>query len=619
MPDDDPTIGKYRLTAVADVPDFRDWPYEPALVRLKNAIDRPARLHILDQGGEGACTGFALAAVINLLRAQARRRSVVSPRMLYEMAKRHDEWRGFDYEGSSCRGAIKGWYNMGVCLESTWPWKDGEAGHLTVTAAKEARANTLGAYYRVGTRISDFHAALNEAGVIFCSADVHTGWEKPRKLKRYAGPVIKPGGQSLGGHAFSIVGYDGDGFWVQNSWGRSWGEDGTALWLYEDWQQNLTDAWVLRLALPTPQIWHLPREGGSDAGRTAGLFRRTPTRAEIAGHFVHIDDGEFHDHGRYWSNLADVRQTAELVAASDKYDHLLLYAHGGLNSVEDSARRIAAMKETFKDNRIYPYHFMYDTGLMEELKDVLRGRHEDATARAGGLSDWMDRLIERGTRRAGRAVWREMKRGARSPFMAGDGEGRAGSAVLAAFLDALDEAGSQLSLHLVGHSTGAILHAYLLEALAALRPGLRVASASLLAPAATVALFRSHYRPLVKARKPDFGIERMDVYNLSEALELDDNVIALYRKSLLYLVSRAFEEEPLPSPLLGMQLHAKRLAASLPRMTIQESDGPGSGRRRTCATSHGDFDNDPATMNSVLQRVLGRAPAIPFTRRTLKY
>ncbi|MEQ8205336.1 MAG: C1 family peptidase, partial [Woeseia sp.] len=303
-------LGKYELNVVADVPDFRDWTYQPALVQLANEIERPTRLHILDQGSEGSCTGFALAAVVNLQRAQCRRRGTVSPRMLYEMAKRHDEWRGDSYDGSSCRGAIKGWYNMGVCLDRTWPYKDGKQGMLTIKAAKEARENTLGAYYRLGTRVSDFHAALNETGVIFCSADIHAGWSKP---SRKTG-IIPLRDEPEGAHAFSIVGYNNKGFWIQNSWGRKWGQEGTALWLYEDWQHHLLDAWVLRLALPTPQIWHLPREGGSDAGRTEGLFRKTPTRAEIAGHFVHIDDGQFHDDGIYWSNLDDVQQTAELVA-----------------------------------------------------------------------------------------------------------------------------------------------------------------------------------------------------------------------------------------------------------------------------------------------------------------
>lgn len=64
-------------------------------------------------------------------------------------------------------------------------------------------------------------------------------------------------------------------------------------------------------------------------------------RSEIAGHFVHIDDGEYKSSGRYWSTEDDVEKTAVLVANSSKYKHILLYAHGGLNSPKDSARRIA--------------------------------------------------------------------------------------------------------------------------------------------------------------------------------------------------------------------------------------------------------------------------------------
>lgn len=172
-----PALDQYPLTAVPDIPDYRDYLYQPALIRLKPYLRRPAKLEILDQGSEGACTGFALAAVINLLNQQRRRFYQVSPRMLYEMAKRHDEWPGERYAGSSCHGAIKGWYAMGVCQEKDWPYQP-NPGELTITRAKRARENTLGAYYRLQHRISDFHAALNEAGAIFASAQVHAGWSK---------------------------------------------------------------------------------------------------------------------------------------------------------------------------------------------------------------------------------------------------------------------------------------------------------------------------------------------------------------------------------------------------------------------------------------------------------
>lgn len=607
------SLGKYPLTAVADTPDFRDFTYQPALIRLDNEIERPKNLDILDQGREGACTGFGLAAVINLLRDRSQRPGHVSARMLYEMAKRHDRWPGYEYEGSSCRGAIQGWYNMGVCLDESWPYVVNEQKPLAVDCAKEARAITLGAYYRLGSRISDFHAALNEAGAIYCSADVHGGWQRPAKKGdlRY----IKPRDDSEGAHAFAIVGYNQDGFWVQNSWGTRWGDNGTALWLYEDWQKNVLDAWVLRQALPTPQIWHLAQEGGSDANRTEGLFKKTPSRAEIAGHFVHIDDGNFHTDGRYWSTVEDVRETATLVANSSDYDHLVFYAHGGLNSIKASARRIAAMKETFKANRIYPYHFMYDTGLLEEIKDVLFGSSKQVEGRAGGLSDWSDRLIEDASRGAGRAIWRQMKKGARRPFQ----EGRAGASVLQEFMQAFSNSGKPKHVHLVGHSTGCILHAYLAVALTTLFDSQRIASASLLAPAATTELYRSHYRPLLKAKKSEGGINRMDIYNLSGKLELDDDVALLYRKSLLYLVSRSFEEEPLPARILGMHKYSKNLAASVSNLNIHFSKGRVRGARKTKSESHGGFDNDRTTMNSVLRRILGVTPEHPFTKKSLKY
>src|SRR5687768_11651490 len=59
---------KKRFDAVPDRVDLRDWVYTPRLSPLPDVIVNcdtvPA---VLDQGTEGACTGFALAAVINYL------------------------------------------------------------------------------------------------------------------------------------------------------------------------------------------------------------------------------------------------------------------------------------------------------------------------------------------------------------------------------------------------------------------------------------------------------------------------------------------------------------------------------------------------------------------------
>jgi pimeloyl-ACP methyl ester carboxylesterase len=603
-----------KFDALPDVPDYRDRWYKPTLAPLKPTLAPPSEAHVLDQGMEGACTGFGLAAVVNLLHQRQEERGVqVSPRMLYEMARRHDEWPGKNYEGSSCRGAIKGWYQMGVCSEKLWPY-DSKDGDLTIERAKDARAHTIGAYYRIRKNIVDMHAALNEVGAVYASADVHSGWTSPKK-----GRIPYPPKKKEGGHAFAIVGYNGDGFFVQNSWGPDWGMHGIALWTYEDWIDNVNDAWVVQLALSTPQLYSRRNASAvASMGQELASSSRKPRRDEIAGHFVHIDDGHFQESGKYWSNLEDVKQTAALVAKSDKYQHLLIYAHGGLNSVTDSATRIAAMRDTFKANGIYPLHFMYDTGLLEELKDVILGKRADAEERAGGITDWTDRLIERATRRPGRALWREMKLDAKRAFAERNSPG---TQTLATFLAAFAKPNAvPKKIHLVGHSTGGILHAHLIEALATQKTKLRLASVSLLAPAATVELFRNAYLPSLGSGS--FGVDAMHVYNLTDEVEKDDNVGTVYRKSLLYLVSRAFEEKVDPAEsILGMQLYSKDLEKLRPnRLSFHYSDGRTTRRDRTVSMSHGGFDNDPATMNDVLKTVLGKSKVpVPFTKESLQY
>jgi hypothetical protein len=609
---------EYQLTAEKDAPDFRDYFYQPALVRLPARHAVPKDLVIRNQGKEGACTGYGLASVIDLQLGVSQRKTNyknkrVSARMLYEMAKRYDEWSGEGYSGSSCRGAIKGWYNMGVCRHEFYPDQADEGSGFTVAAAKDARNNTIGAYYRLSNRISDYHAAMAEVGAIFCSARIHEGWNEVDSKPG----IIPLQNKALGSHAFAIVGYNEKGFWIQNSWGERWGKDGTALWTYEDWLANLQDAWVFRMAVPTPQIWHLPSRINSNTQMAESAPK--PTRAEIAGHFAHFDDGRFHENGRYWSTLDDVRLTAKLVAESNDYDHLLFYAHGGLNSPAASARRIAAMKETFKDNRIYPYHIMYDTGLLEELKDVLIGHRTQAEERAGGFTDWLDRLVEKATRVPGRAIWREMKRGAGKPFEEADSPG---SQTLAAFVDAFKRSGKPKKIHLAGHSTGMILQTYLLQRLSRLAPGTNIETVSFMAPAGSLKLYRSQVLPLLKARSPHFRIDELNVYNLNDSLEQDDEVTKAYNKSLLYLVSNAFEES-MGEKLLGMELGCKELEPEeTPRLNFYYSKGDTPHAQATRSTSHGGFDNDPFTMNHILRRILPNnqwTGAVKFTDDTLDY
>ncbi len=602
-------MAKYKRikNTQADVPDKRDWIYQPSLIGLKDFIDPVVhtRRNILDQKSEGACTGFAMAAAINMLNQQAKRDITVSARMLYEMAKRNDEWPGEEYDGSSLRGAIQGWKNMGVCEDQFWPYRVGaNKGDLTIEAAKNACQHTIGAYYRIRPVISDFHTALNEAGVIAVSAKVHKGWDNP------INGLISHDRRSTGGHAFIIVGYNDKGFWIQNSWGKNWGDNGVALWSYEDWVENVMDAWVFRQALSTPQIFGKHSSSSRLAIDESARAEKSATpRANIAGHFIHVDDGKYKTTGRYWSTPEDIEQTAQLVANSSEYKHILIYAHGGLNSPNDSAHRIAAMKDTYKANAIYPFHIMYDTGIVEEIKDLIMRKEKSATERTGGFSDWADRFIEGLVRRPGTLLWEEMKRDAKEAF-ARDG---AGTDALGRFIKHIQQSKRRVKFHLVGHSTGAVVIAHILQTLS--RSNITFTTCSLLAPACSVDLYHKSYLPVLQ-KKPKVSLGDMVIYNLKDQLEQDDTVSKVYQKSLLYLVSNAFERVK-EKPLLGMEKFEGEVKTvrSLPQFIYSN----GTEGQRTRSTSHGGFDNDPYTMNHILRRVLGAAPKHPFTQDSLDY
>jgi len=599
-------VGHQALGGRRDSKDFRDLVYHPTLAPLETSLfPEWDALTVLDQQSEGACTGFALAAVINYLNRRGGDATRVSARMLYEMAKRYDRWPGVGYEGSSARGAMKGWYKHGVAPEDEWPYDPGDPGALTKARALAALRYPLGSYFRVLPRRNDVQAALNEVGVVLASAGVHAGWDKAFGRPRVPSETMD---RALEGHAFALVGYTDEGFLVLNSWGRRWGgfrdgrrrRAGVALWAYADFELNVWDLWVARPALPV-------RDSAASLSRyaigTAGARRvnACPPQAAIYDDYVHIDDGQFDPRGEYPSLAEEVeRIVAEAVAgdaggAAPK--HLVLYAHGGLNPVEQAAMRAYRWRHVFPANDARCLHFIWETGLFEELKDILFGKDVLAEGRVGAFSDWWDTFVEQAVQPAGYRVWKEMKDDTARAFAPG-AAGRLTLEWLKEALEALPPA-KRPALHLVGHSAGSIWHAELVRAWEALE-GPPIRSLILFAPACTHALFESHLLPAIRSQR----IEAFHHFLLDDRRERDDHVARIYRKSLLYLVSNALEDKDREAPVLGME----RSLSALPRLPSDRAHTYVAGRDedRTRAASHGGFDNDATTMDAMLALMRGR-------------
>lgn len=602
-------LGSRVLDILPDMPDIRDRIYLTHLRSLHPGIYPRIAFPVRDQGADSSCTGFALAHVIDFLQSREigpDRPEPVSSRMLYEMAKRNDEWDGTAYEGSSLRGAIKGFYQNGVCTDATAPDEPGiQDWALTYVMAKEARETRLGAYFRLQPDISDYHAALNEIGVIYASAQIHSRWENPKD------DLIEPGGDPVGGHAFAIVGYDDTGFWVLSSWGPDWGVNGVAKWTYADWANTIMDAWVLQLGVRAPAAFGAAP--GATPTSTTGLFGyNDPTRGDIIGHFINIDDGLLVMSGKYGSPTeTEMQETVERLTKADAndnlgYEHLIIYAHGGLNPLGAEAQRIATWKRNniYGRNRLYNFHLMWDSGFIDEVFGQL-SRSPAVGSIGGALSDW---FFEAGIgKQTGSYAWRNMKQDALMSFSRGS-EYDGGFKGLSPLLSGLDKARRRPKLHFVGHSAGANMLGYLLSSLGRFNLSkIELGTIHLMAPACTVAFFKEHYEPYLTNKGALRLQDKIYLYNLADQLEQDDTVSAnvpllpSYGHSLLYLVSRAYEQMP-NTPIAGMQTYAREMP-SQSKLEITYSTGQGS---KTASRSHGGFDNDAATLGTIMSRILGK-------------
>ena len=620
-----PRIGGVErvLDARPDTTDFRDRLFVPTLVEVPSRIDldsyRRRKVPLLDQGREGACTGFGLATVAHYLLRRRRVRPdriAVSPRMFYELAKRYDEWPGEEYEGSSARGAMKGWHKHGVCAENAWPYDPSRPDRrLTDARSADALARPLGAYFRVNHKdLVAMHSALAEVGILYATARVHAGWQEVG-----ADGLIPFRAELLGGHAFAVVAFDEQGFWIQNSWGADWGHHGFARVSYDDWLANGSDVWVARLGVPI-QL----RTPEATAAINADVARQSEGYAycDLRPHIVSLgNNGRLRDSGTYATSPEDVAaifaDTFPSATASWERKRLLLYAHGGLVGEQGAVQRVADYRAPLLDAEVYPVSFIWKTDfwstLTSMLEDALAMRRPEGILDAGldFMLDRLDDALEPITCvLGGKAQWDEMKENARLASESEDGGARLALDHLAALLDR-DPA---VEVHVAGHSAGSIFLAPLVRGLA--QRGHRVASCTLWAPACTVDLFKETYLPAIR----DGQIDRFALFTLSDDAEQDDHCANVYHKSLLYLVSNAFEDRPrIPLlresgvPLLGMEKYVRKDAELRDLFAAEDVNAdwilapnaePAGSARRSDARSHGEFDDDQATLRATLAHIL---------------
>ena len=313
----------------------------------------------------------------------------------------------------------------------------------------------------------------------------------------------------------------------------------------------------------------------------------------------------------------DLPRAFEEARARDEPLRLLFYAHGGLVSEAKGLEIARKHVAWWRANRVYPIHFIWETGLFASIGQVLRGGARGARALTRDLADYTtDPALETTARLfGGRHIWDAMKTSARNASHPGGESVEAGGAhYVAQKLKAFCDRHEGVELHAVGHSAGSIFHAHFLPAALALGvPAFK--SLHFLAPAIRSDEFKSR---LMGRVGPGQGVEHLSLFTMRRDLERDDHCAYVYRKSLLYLIHHALERER-RAPILGLEesLRADPKLLALFRTrgvaeVVWSTTDLATGRSASQAREHGGFDDDPLTMNSVARRVLDRADADPL-------
>ena len=296
-----------------------------------------------------------------------------------------------------------------------------------------------------------------------------------------------------------------------------------------------------------------------------------------------------------------------------------IYAHGGLVPEESAGKTARIWVPALFARKIFPIFLMWESGWADILKAIARDAFERVQGAAGATfwgkaTDWWNQRIENLVSGLGTLEWDEMKENAE----AASANPKGGLQMLYRELLQPEHAAllPRLRFHLIGHSAGSILHAYLGAALAG--ANMNVDGIYFLAPACRIDLFQEKLLPLYQEGR----IKAYTQFHLTDAVERQDTCINIYRRSLLYLVSNAFEHNR-ATPILGMETFFEKrpsLTRQRPRRAavwdwIAAPTTSTDITRRSNSTSHGGFDDDQDTRLAVIERIVRRQSASSAARR----
>ena len=373
------------------------------------------------------------------------------------------------------------------------------------------------------------------------------------------------------------------------------------------------DCWVAQLGVATEQHLEIARSPSLrvDRGKVKIAADHTLRNREISPFIIDMENnGRLSDSGTFRTKPADVEAlvTFHIDEARKKWGlkateptDVAIYAHGGLTGEDTAAETAARWIPALYEAHIFPIFLMWETDLWSTLKDRLQdlvtGQPRPTGSGVDQLKRFWNQRLERLLAPAGSVIWGEMKQNADAITASKEGGGLVlyESGVKSEWFEK-----KRVRLHMIGHSAGSIVHCYAVDRLAEL--GWTFESVNFLAAAATLDLFKKTLLPHIA----DKTVKQFRAFHLSDAAEQQDptcKAILGYGRSLLYLVSESFEGG-VRTPLVGMETYFdQEMTHGLKLPNVKAWVAPSAA---TASTTHGGFDDDPATMRSIVALIKGK-------------
>lgn len=199
-------------------PRNRDYPIRPLIPPGK-----PRRSYTwacgtwLDQGKEGACTGFATAHELAARPVAVQGLDYKFAYNLYKLSQTLDQWPGEGYIGSSVEAAMAAGKVLGYYGEYRWAFGE-----------------------------DDLALAIGYKGPAVLGINWYDGM-----LETDADGVVKPTGRVVGRHAICCRGYNvkTDRYRLRNSWEKDWGIEGDCFISSADMKKLLAERGVAAIPI----------------------------------------------------------------------------------------------------------------------------------------------------------------------------------------------------------------------------------------------------------------------------------------------------------------------------------------------------------------------------------